>query len=168
AATAAFAGRSHSRRSLYHRMTARRPIVRTLVLALLLCGQLAAETRVSLDDHPEQAGDVIASIPDQVAVNTGSGEITVNYHPLKNDLTEFDKAERTTKPQRLEQIKSYILRLETEATAYSQTSEDLTSTRQELGQILSQSEFRKVHGPGVRATLLSKLYKWVGWVLGHL
>ena len=166
-------------------MIARRPIVRTLVLALLLCGQLAADTRVSLDkyrqqlqsiearvhsldDHPEQAGDVIASIPDQVAVNTGSGEVTVNYHPLKNDLTEFDKAERTAKPQRLEQIKSYILRLETEATAYSQTSEDLTPTRRELGQILSQSEFRKVHGPGVRETLLSKLYKWVGWVLGHL
>src|SRR6185437_10815331 len=166
-------------------MIARRPILRTLVFALLVWAQPAASASVSvdeyrqqlhniearihsLDDHPEQAGKVIASIPDQVAVNTGSGEITVNYHPLKNDLTEFDKAERTAKPQRLEQIKSYILRLETEATAYSQTSEDLTSTRQELGQILSQSEFRKVHGPGVRETLLSKLYKWLGWVLGHL
>lgn len=163
-------------------MRTRRAIFRMLVFALLLCGQLAAEKSISfdeyrqqlteiearvhsLDDHPEQAGAVTASIPDEVAVKAGSGEITVNYHPLKNDLTEFDKAERTAKPQRLEQIKSYIIRLETAASTYSQTSEDLTASRQKLGRILSQSEFKKVHGPGARETLLSKLYKWLAWLL---
>jgi hypothetical protein len=163
-------------------MRNRRPIPRTLIFAVLFCGLLAADAGVSLDkyrqqlteiearvhsldDHPEQAGEVIASIPDEVAVNTGSGEITVNYHPLKNDLTEFDKAERTDKPHRLEQIKSYIVRLETEASTYSRASEDLTASRGKLGQILSQSEFRKVHGPGVKETLLSKLYKWLARLL---
>lgn len=166
-------------------MSTRSPIVRALIFALLFCGLLAGEAGVSpdqyrqqlteiearvhsLDDHPEQAGKVIASIPDQIVVNTGSGEVTVNYHPLKNDLTEFDKAERTAKPQRLEQIKSYILHLETAASEYSQSSEDLTASRQKIGQILSQSEFRKVHGPGVRETLLSRLYKWVAWLLSQL
>jgi hypothetical protein len=163
-------------------MSNRRSILRTLVFALFLCGQLAAGTSVSLeeyrqqlqsiearvhslDDHPEQAGTVIASIPDEVAVNTRSGEVTVNYHPLKNDLTDFDKAERTAKPQCLKQIKSYILHLETAASTYSQTSEDLTASRQKLGQILSESEFKKVHGPGVKETLLSKLYKSLAWLL---
>ena len=163
-------------------MNSRNPILRTLMFALLFCGLLAADASIplnqyhqqlteiearvhSLDDHPEQAGEVIASIPDRVVVNTGSGEVTVNFHPLKNDLTEFDKAERTAKPHRLEQIKSYMIRLETAASEYSQSSEDLTASRQKLGQILSQSEFRKVHGPGVRETLLSKLYKWLAWFL---
>jgi hypothetical protein len=163
-------------------MKSRRPIPRTLVFALFLCGLLRADSSLSpdeyrqqlksmearvhsLDDHPDRAGKVIASIPDQVTVNTGSGDVTVNYHPLKNELTEYDKADRTSKPHRLEQIKSYILRLDVQAIAYSQTSEDLTSTREKLGQILSQSEFRKVHGPGVRETLLSKLYKWLAWLL---
>jgi hypothetical protein len=160
-------------------------ILPTLALALLSCGTLAADTSISLgeyrqqlknmeerihslDDHPDQARNVIASIPDQVKVTTSSGAVTVNYHPLKNELTEFEKADRTSKPQRLEQIKNYILRLDTEATAYSQTSEDLASTREEHGRILSQSEFRKVHGPGVKETLLSKLYKWLDWLLSRL
>lgn len=163
-------------------MSTRSPILRALIFALLFCGLLAADASVplgkyrqqlteiearvhSLDDHPEQAGKVIASIPDQTIVNTGSGEVTVNYHPLKNDLTEFDKAERTAKPHRLEQIKNYIVGLETAASEYPQSSEDLTASRQKLGQILSQSEFRKVHGPGVRETWLSKLYKWLAWLL---
>lgn len=166
-------------------MSSGSPILRVLVFALFFSGLVAADASVpldqyrqqltqiearvhSLDDHPEQAGEVIASIPDEVVVNTGSGEATVNFHPLKNDLTEFDKAERTAKPQRLEQIKRYIIRLETAAREYSQSSEDVAPSHQVLGQILSQSEFRKVHGPGVRETLLSKLYKWLAWLLSKL
>jgi len=166
-------------------MSSGSPILRLLVFALFFSGLVAADASVpldqyrqqltqiearvhSLDDHPEQAGEVIASIPDEVVVNTGSGEATVNFHPLKDDLTQFDKAERTAKPQRLEQIKRYMIRLETAAREYSQSSEDVTASRQKLGQILSQSEFRKVHGPGVRETLLSKLYKWLAWLLSKL
>lgn len=166
-------------------MSSGSPILRVLVFALLFSGLVSADASVpldqyrqqlteiearvhSLDDHPEQAGEVIASIPDEVAVNTGSGEVTINYHPLKDELTEFDKAERTAKPHHLEQIKSYIIRLETAAREYSQSSEDVTSSREKLGQILSRSEFRKVHGPGVKETLLSKLYKWLAWLLSKL
>lgn len=166
-------------------MSSGSPIFRVLVFALLFSGLVSADASVpldqyrqqlteiearvhSLDDHPERAGEVIASIPDEVAVNTGSGEVTINYHPLKDELTEFDKAERTAKPHRLEQIKSYIIRLETAAREYSQSSEDVTASRQKLGQILSHSEFRKVHGPGVKETLLSKLYKWLAWLLSKL
>lgn len=129
--------------------------------------QLAAQVH-SLQQNPEEAGSVIAAIPDQETVDTGNGKVTVNYRDVKNELTELSKPDAKQKAKRLQQTETYLLRLETDAAGYDQTPADLPAARQRLGQILSRREFRNVQGPGLKETLLSKLYRWLDRLLGHL
>lgn len=159
--------------------------VTLFTVVLCLCGFLAADASVSLsgyrqqlhqiaervhslEQNPEQTGSVIAAIPDQETVQTGNGEVTVNYRDLKNELTELAKPDAKQKAQRLHETEAYLLRLETDAAGYDQVPADVPAARQKLGQILSRREFRNVHGPGLKETLLSKLYRWLGRLLGHL
>ena len=154
-------------------------------VVLCLCGFLAADTSVplseyrqqlhqiaervhSLEQDPGQAGSVIAAIPDQVRVDTGSGSVTVNYRDLKNELTELSKPDAKQRPQRLQQTETYLLRLENDAAGYDQVPVDVPAARRKLGQILSRREFRNVHAPGLKETLLSELYRWLGRLLSHL
>ena len=155
------------------------------VVVLCLCGFLAADASVplseyrqqlhqiaervhSLEQSPGQAGSVIAAIPDQVTVETGSGNVTVNYRDLKNELTELSKPDAKQKTQRLQQTEAYLLRLESDAADYNRGSADVPEAHQKLSKILSRREFRNVRGPGLKATLLSELYHWLSRLLSHL
>lgn len=122
----------------------------------------------SLNDHPEQVEKLIASIPDEVAVNTESGEVDVNYRPLKNTLTEYSKGDSKLKASRLQGINAYLENLEADVTAITSASQQSAATRQALKEILARREFRSVRGPGLKETLLSKLFRWLGRLLSHL
>ncbi|HEX3093127.1 MAG TPA: hypothetical protein VHW72_10925, partial [Candidatus Angelobacter sp.] len=61
----------------------------------------------SLEDHPENAGTVVASIPDQVSVATSSGEIKVSYKVLKDSLAAFTSADESKHPALLRQARQY-------------------------------------------------------------
>lgn len=120
-----------------------------------------------LEGHPEGAGEALTTIPDQVIVNTGAGEITVSYRDLKNDLAAFSKQDTKNRADLLRQIRNYCKELEDGALAQGQT-EDLQRTRSDLKNILAQHEFHRVHGPDAMDVLLGKLNRWLARVLGKL
>lgn len=122
----------------------------------------------SLSDHPDQAGSVIAAIPDQVTVETANREVTVNYRPLKDDLSGVAKADSKLKPEHLEHLRSYLGSLDAQAAACEQPVAEPEQSRQRLEGILARREFRKVHGPGLKETLLARLYRWLGRLLGRI
>ncbi|MGE5323673.1 MAG: DUF4129 domain-containing protein [Actinomycetota bacterium] len=127
-----------------------------------------AERVHSLEQHPGEAGSVVAAIPDQVTVDTGTAKVTVNYRDLKNELTELSRPDAKQKAQRLQQTETYLLRLESDAAGYDKLPADVPDARQKLGQILSRREFRHVREPGLTATLLSELYHWLSRLLSLL
>src|ERR1700733_2498064 len=61
----------------------------------------------TLQTHPEAAGELVASIPDQVAVATSSGEITIQYKSLKNNLVAFARAKEEQRADLLREIQTY-------------------------------------------------------------
>lgn len=127
-----------------------------------------SESVGSLNDQPDQAGSVIAAIPDQVTIDATGREITVSFRPLKDALTEFAKADSRLKPEHLKNVRTYLLTLEEQATTYDQAVADPAASRQKLGEILARREFRNVHGPGLKETLLGRLYRWLARLLGRI
>ncbi|HEX5432732.1 MAG TPA: DUF4129 domain-containing protein [Candidatus Angelobacter sp.] len=163
----------------------RERVLTILTVVLCLSGFLAADAPVtvneyqqqlhqitqrvqSLEQNPGQTGSVIAAIPDQVTVDTGNDKVTVSYRELKNELTELSKADPKEKPQRLQQTEAYLFRLQKDAAAYDEGATDIPAARKKLSQILSRREFRNVHRPGLKETLLSQLYRWLGRHLSHV
>lgn len=157
------------------------------LLALFLCGLSYGATTVSLQDyrrqlhdiaekvqalenHPDQAGSIIAAIPDETRVSTDNGDVTVNFRALKDDLTEFSKAGANLKPEQVKQLESYIQRLEAGAAAFEQRSDgtDTSASRQKVSEILSRREFRNVHRARAKETLLGKLYRWIAHLLDRI
>lgn len=130
-------------------------------------GQLAQKIS-SLSDHPEQAAATEAALPATVSVATGSGEVTVNYQPLKDDLAAFSKADVKKRPELLKQIQGYMQTLQQEADAYGKAQADLPAAEQKAKEILARHEFRKVHGPGAREALLARIYRWIWHMLGKI
>ncbi len=128
-------------------------------------GQIAARADL-LQDHPEQSSQLVTEIPDQLTVNTGPRNVTVNFRDLKNDLASFASSEASKKPQRLSDIKDYLSELQSAAANLSETGHK--PEQQKLGEILSRREFRKVKGPSVADTFLAKIYAWLARMLSKL
>ncbi len=121
-------------------------------------GQFAAQADL-LKVNPEQASQLVTEIPDQLNVNTGTRDVTVNFRDLKNDITSFSSAEAAQKPERLLQIRDYLGELQLAATNLSTTEHK--SEQQKLNEILARREFHKVRGPGAAETFLAKVYRWL-------
>jgi hypothetical protein len=122
----------------------------------------------ALRDHPEQAGKTVTEIPDQTTVNTGAGDVTVNYKSLKDDLAMLSRTEQQKRPALLSKIQDYVQALSSAADAYQQSAADIPSARAKLDQILARHEFNKVKGPSAKDTLLSKVYRWLSRMLNKL
>jgi Domain of unknown function (DUF4129) len=129
---------------------------------------IMAEQIQSLNNNPEHAGAVIRAIPDQVTVNTGTSTVTVNYHPLKDDLAEYSRTEIKLQPQRLREITNYVARLEEDAAAYDKLSPEASDAQSTIHDILSRREFKNVHGPGMKETLLARFYRWLDRVFDRV
>lgn len=116
-----------------------------------------------LEQHPEQAGDLLTAIPDTETLRDGNRELVISFRSLKDELTSFHSNPQN-KADRLSRIRTYLQRLESEAESYEQRT-DADSDRTRLNAILAASEFRNVHAPGLKERLLSRLYRWLGRLL---
>lgn len=122
----------------------------------------------SLEDHPDDAGSVIAAIPDQVTISAGGRDLSISYHALRDALTQFAKADATVKPDHLKKINAYLAALEQQEAVYERLPGDVASSRGKLAEILARREFRNVHGPGFKETLLGRLYRWLARLLARI
>jgi hypothetical protein len=114
----------------------------------------------SLESQPENAGTVVASIPDQVSVATSSGEIKVSYKALKDSLATFKAADEKSRPGLLRQIREYARAMNAAAEDYEKHAADLGPAHRKLDEILSRREF-KTQGPSAKDALLARIYYWI-------
>ena len=121
-----------------------------------------------LKPHPEQAGRLVSEIPNQVTVKTSTGEVTVNYKNLQDDLAVFSHADEQKRAALLTKIQNYVQALNAAAEAYEKTGADLSSAHGKLNQILARHEFNKVKGPSAKDALLTKIYRWLSRLLSKL
>ena len=163
----------------------KRDITVTLLLPILLCSipkaraeslSIAAYQQQmqgivanveSLESHPENAGTVVASIPDQVSVATSSGEIKVSYKVLKDSLAAFTAADESKRPALLRQAQQYARAMSSAAEDYDKRAADPSSAHQKLDEILSRREF-KTKGPSAKDALLARIYYWIARFLSKL
>jgi hypothetical protein len=127
-----------------------------------------AQTLAMLGDNPEQAAATEAALPVTVVVSTNSGEITINYQHLKDDLASFSRADAQKRPALLRQIQGYVQALEREAAAFDQTEAGQTGAADNIKQILARREFHKVRGPSAKDILLAKVYNWLSRILNKI
>jgi hypothetical protein len=121
----------------------------------------------SLDSHPENAGTLVASIPDQVSVATSSGEIKINHKALKDSLAAFAAANEKTRPGLLREIKEYVRAMNSAAEAYEKPAADTGTAHRTLDEILSRREF-KTKEPSAKDALLARIYYWIARLLNKL
>src|SRR5262249_40228625 len=86
----------------------------------------------SLPAHPEAAPRIETSIPETVVVKTPSGEITVKYHDLKNDLSAFARGDAKKRETLGPQLRNYIDTLESQAASFDQDHADPAKAKQQL------------------------------------
>jgi hypothetical protein len=122
----------------------------------------------ALQLHPETAGGLVASLPDQVVVTTGSGEISVNNKSLKDNLAAFAAAGEEKRPELLRQIQSYTQAMLDATASYEKQRADIGPIHSKLDQILARREFKKVQGPSAKDVLLARIYRWLSRLLGKL
>ncbi len=121
----------------------------------------------SLESHPENAGTLVASIPDQVQVTISSGEIKVSHKALKDSLTAFAAADESKRPALLQQAKQYATAMSAAAENYEKNAEDIGTAHRKLEEILSHREF-KTKGPSAKDALLARIYYWIARLLSKL
>jgi hypothetical protein len=114
----------------------------------------------SLESHPEDAGALVASIPDQVSVATSSGEIKVSYKPLKDTLATLKAADEKTRPGLLREVREYARAMNSAAQDYEKPAADPGAAHRQLEEILSRREF-KTKGPSAKDALLARIYYWI-------
>jgi Domain of unknown function (DUF4129) len=120
----------------------------------------------SLQDHPENAGAVTASIPDKVAVSTSAGEITVSFSDLKSDLIQIAKADSEKRSRLLPQIQEYVRTLNRDALSFDRPPR--AEAHEKLAAILAQREFRNRQGPNPKDVVLAKLFGWLIRLLSRI
>lgn len=121
----------------------------------------------SLESHPENAGTLVASIPDQVSVTTSSGEIKVSYKVLKDSLAAFTAADESKRPALLRQAQQYARAMNSAAEDYDKRAADPGPAHRQLEEILSRREF-KTKGPTAKDALLARIYYWIARFLNKI
>jgi len=111
--------------------------------------------------HPGQARELEPEIPDGVSVKGSSGEFSLSYDWLKNELKKFELADARTQATIASQIHDRLQTLDTQAQAYEQAQPDSQESRKKIQQILARHEFRRAHGPGFLEIWWQKLMRWL-------
>jgi Domain of unknown function (DUF4129) len=115
----------------------------------------------SLSEHPEQTASVVVTIPEKVTVLTGSGQITVSYRDLKDDLAAISRADPEKRSAMLLRVQKYLHALNDEAGAHDRETQTPVA-RQKLDAILSRREFRSAQaGPSLGQILMAKFFRWL-------
>jgi hypothetical protein len=117
-----------------------------------------------LNDHPEQAEQLIADVPDDVIVNVDSEEYSFSYGWLKSELKKFQQADAKARAALLPEIEKRLKILAQEAQeaqASESTQVHSQKNRKKVEEILARYEFRRSHGPGFLAIWWEKLMRWL-------
>jgi hypothetical protein len=122
----------------------------------------------ALESHPENAGALVATIPDQVFIATSSGEIKVNHKTLKDNLAAFAAADEKKRPALLQQVRQYIGAMSSAAEDSQKHRVDLSPAHRQLDEILARREFKKIQGPSAKDVLLARIYRWIAHWLSKL
>jgi Domain of unknown function (DUF4129) len=122
----------------------------------------------ALESHPEQAAKLVSDIPDHVTVAAETGAVTVDQKNLKDDLAVFVRTDVNKRAALLKKIHTYVQALNAAAAAYEKPAPDTSSAHDQLSQILSRPEFKKVHGPSAKDALLARIYRWLSRLLRKL
>ena len=114
-----------------------------------------------LREHPEQAAQLAAEVPDNVTVNGNSREYSVSYDWLKKDLNKFQDAKSEDRPGLLQEMQLRLQSLEQQAQAYAESEAAPQANHKKAEEILSRYEFRQSHGPGFLAIWWEKFTRWL-------
>jgi len=114
-----------------------------------------------LKDHPEQAGLLIADVPDQVAVHADSQEYSFSYEWLKTELKRFRQADPKTRDGLLSPIEQHLQSLEEQAAAFEGSRANSQQDHKKVEEILARYEFRRTRGPGFLAIWWEKFMRWL-------
>ncbi len=120
----------------------------------------------SLQQNPGSAGEVITQVPNQVQVETGTGQITVSYKDFKNDLAQFAAGNTAKKALLLPRLRSYVKTLQEETTAFDDGANKQSQATSKMAEILARKEFNRVRGPSVLEVWLDRFFSWIGRRLG--
>lgn len=115
----------------------------------------------TLKDHPEQLHQVVAELPDHVAVISGASTYSLNYDWLKHDLKDFEQANAKRRPAIIDDIRQHLHLLEEECGAFESSPGGPTEDPQKLREILSRREFHRVHGPTAFEIFWLKILRWI-------
>lgn len=122
----------------------------------------------TLKIDPSQSGELVRDIPDQLTVTTASGDVTVNFKSLKNDLAEFTRADQQKRAGLLSRIQDYVQALNAAAGGYEKPGADASAGRGKLSEILSRREFNKVKGPDAKDAFLARVFRGLSRILRRL
>lgn len=122
----------------------------------------------ALESHPEGAGALLQTIPDQATIRSDADEINVSYKTLRNDIAAFAAADEQKRPVALHELKAYTQALNSAAESYGKSNADSSARHTQLSQILSRREFRKVKGPDVMDIFLSRIFRWLARLFGKM
>lgn len=115
----------------------------------------------SLAEHPEQAPQLRAALPQKSVVSEGTRSMEVSHSWLNLALAEFIAAKPERKPELLRQMQAHLAAQGREAELFSQTPDYPASSRQKLSEILARREFRNVHGPTLWDQLKQRIFRWI-------
>ena len=115
----------------------------------------------SLAQHPEQAPQFRAALPQESVVSEGGRSMEVSHSWLNTALAEFIAAKPERKPELLRQMQAHLAAQGQEAALFSQPAAYRASSRQKLSEILARREFRSVHGPTLWDQLIQRVQRWI-------
>jgi len=115
----------------------------------------------SLADHPEQAPQLRASLPQKSEVSDGAHSMEVSHSWLNQALAEFIAAKPERKPELLRQMQAHLAAQGREAEFFTQPAAYPAASRQKVSEILSRREFRSVHGPTLWDQLMQRIERWI-------
>jgi hypothetical protein len=119
----------------------------------------------SLQEHPEDAPKFRASLPPKSFVNEGTQTLEVSHSWLNSALMEFTAAKPERRAELVRQIQGRLAAQRQQAEEFRATAFYSPSSRQKLAEILSQREFRRVHGPSAwdvwKQRLINRIFHWL-------
>jgi hypothetical protein len=130
--------------------------------------QYRSEIKI-IAQHPEHAVDFNHSVPPTFfQVQTQAGVITVSVEFLHKELDEYLEAASAQKATILSQLAERIKAMRNEADSFEHARGGDPAARERLNQILSASEFDRVHGPSELELLQERISTWIQEKLNKL
>ncbi len=122
----------------------------------------------ALEQHPEQAPQFRASLPQKSVVSEGTRSMEVSHDWLNTALVEFIAAKPERKPELLGQMQTRLAAQRQEASLFRQPAAYPASSQQKLSEILARREFHAVRGPTLWDQLKQRVVRWIIYWLDRI